>query len=855
MKPRRSWPSILLALTALAAWPALAATLSLSVSSDSLYADMPFTLTLKAEGFEEEPAPSVPELAIEGCETTFVGVSPSVSSHLQIVNGRRTEWKQVTFNYQWRVVAPAPGRYAVPSLRLRQGDVEAATQAATFEVGDVPRSADMVVRMNLPERAVWIGETFDVAVEWLLSREVESHEFAVPLFGVDGMQVQAPPGAGQQSMRFAAGAGEVVLPLERSQVRENGRSYTRFSFPARVTPGRAGTFDIDPVRVVARLQTGTGRDSWGFRRPRYELFRAEDQRRRLTVRPLPQSGRPDNFVNAIGSGFSIEVQANRTVVSVGDPIELSILVRGDGPLTGLSLAPLDAPGGLPPAHFGIAEDNPVGEVNEEARSKRFVVTARVKSTEVQEIPPIAFAYFDPASGEYRSAESRPIALSVGAGQLVGAGDVVAAPVATPPRQGAQQAADVGSVATLLGADMSLSPGARTLARPWGSDFATATTAALYLLPSGAFLAAFWLSRSGGRRQRSRDLRQARKTLESALGSNRPAREAAPGVAAAVRRLAALAGAQPHAFAATLERLETAAFDPAAAEQPLPDESVKELRQLARQWAKQAPRPASGAACVMLAACLLAGLPASAAAASAEALEEARTRYRAALDATDRLLRMRLFAEAEAVWRPLAKANPQAPAIQTDWGNAALGAQQTGRAVLAYRRALRLAPDDARAGANLAWLRDRQPLWLPRPAASGTLDSLLFWRQQLNAVQLVCAGAAAFAVGVLLLAPWSRRRPRWLRALAIPFLLAWAALSATGLATDDQRNAAVLLADGATLRSADSPGASPAFANPLPAGAEVEILEARDPWLRVALADGTAGWLSVASVEQVAVAEG
>lgn len=256
---------------------------------------------------------------------------------------------------------------------------------------------------------------------------------------------------------------------------------------------------------------------------------------------------------------------------------------------------------------------------------------------------------------------------------------------------------------------------------------------------------------------------------------------------------------------------------------------------------------------MLAAALLVGWagwqPATAAANDA-ALEDARSRYRAALDETDRLLRMRLFADAELAWRSLAEANPEAPAIQTDWGNAALGAQQGGRAVLAYRRALRLAPDDARARANLAWLRDRQPLWLPRPSASGTLDSLLFWRQQFNVAQLFCAGAAAFAVGLLLLAPWSRQRPRWLRSLAAPFLLAWAALSATALATDDQRSAGVLLADGATLRSADSPGASPAFANPLPAGAEVDVLEARESWLRVALADGTSGWLPSASVARV-----
>ena len=51
-----------------------------------------------------------------------------------------------------------------------------------------------------------------------------------------------------------------------------------------------------------------------------------------------------------------------------------------------------------------------------------------------------------------------------------------------------------------------------------------------------------------------------------------------------------------------------------------------------------------------------------------------------------------------------------------------------------------------------------------------------------------------------------------------------------------------------LRSADSTGASPTFANPLPGGTEVDIVEVRDAWVRVALADGTRGWLTASVVE-------
>ena len=846
-------------LAALATPLATAATASLSASADTYYANMPFTLTLKAEGFAEEPPPAPPPLAIAGCEVTYLGMSPSVSSHIQIINGRRSEWKQVTFNYQWRVVAAATGRYSVPALRLSQNGVEAGTPAAAFEVAALPATSDMIVRMELPARDLWAGETFDVAVTWLLNREVESHEFSVPLFSIDGAEVTSPRAGGAQAMRFAAGAGEVALPLERSQVREDGRAYTRFRFPARVTLHRPGAVEVAPVRVLARLQTGTTRDSWGFRRARHELFSAQGQRRRLTVRPLPEAGRPANFVNAIGTGFAIDVQASRTVVAVGDPIELTVRLHSDGPLTGVGLPRLDGPGTLPPALFGITEASPAGEIDEATGSKRFAVTVRIKSAEVREVPPLSFAYFDPVAGAYRSVASQPIALSVGAGQLVGAGEVVAAPrpdaaLPTPARtDGAGTGGRAGGLTTLLGADMALSDSAQTLATPWQPS--GAVLLALYLVPCGAFACALLLRRSTGRRQHGRELRQAASALQRALGSTAPAREAAPLVATAARRLARLAGVDPAAFGPLLERLETRAFDPTAAAEPLPADAVAELGQLARQWRRQAAKGVAASVALtmvlLVAPAVWAEAPAAAPQDDAAALAAARATYGEALAETDRLRRVRLFASAERALRSLAAANPNAPALQVDWGNAALGAQDAGRAVLAYRRALRQVPSEARAAANLAWLRNRQPSWLPRPASAGALDSLLFWRNRFTAAQLHLAGAAAFAGGVLLLAPWWPPRRRWPRKAAVPLLLAWALAAGTALSVKDDANAAVVLADGTALRAADSAGAALAFAQPLPAGTEVTVQEARGGWRRVALADGTRGWLAASAVALVA----
>ena len=154
-----------------------------------------------------------------------------------------------------------------------------------------------------------------------------------------------------------------------------------------MTLARAGSFDLAPVQVHARLRSGETRDRFGMRQPQYRLYRAEGEPRRLVVRPLPLAGRPATFVNAIGGGFSLRVRASRTVVAVGDPIELTLRVRGDGPLEGLSLPPLDGPGGLPPDRFGVPEGSVAGRVDPKTRSKVFRVTVRVTSAEAREIPP------------------------------------------------------------------------------------------------------------------------------------------------------------------------------------------------------------------------------------------------------------------------------------------------------------------------------------------------------------------------------------------------------------------------------------------------------------------------------------
>ncbi len=835
---------------------------TLQVENREIYTDMPFTLALQARGFEETPQPEPPALTIDNAQVTYLGVTPNVSTQITIINGRRSESRDITFVYRWRILLTKAGSHEIPALTIAQGSQSASSPRSRFTAKDIDATQYMIVRFHLPDRPVWVGETFDVQVEWLLARDAESFDFVVPLFEMDQARVETP-GSGQRNVDFSTGAGTVSLPMLKDDVTEEGTRYARFRFPAQVTVNRPGPVDLEPIRVVANLKVGTRRDRFGFRRSETQLFKAIGERIRFVVRALPVADRPPGFVNAIGSGFSIAVSASRTVVQVGDPIELTIQIRGDGELEGLSLPLLAGPAGLPAELFSVPSEADVGVIDKESNSKTYSATVRVRSAEVTEIPPLEFAYFDPALSGYATVTSQPIALSVGGTNVISAADVAvasqlsAAPQSTDSRKVTRAASR--SLTTLIGADMSLSSPDRTLVAGWDPQQLRTMLILLYVAPLLLAVTLGWLVRTGGTRTHRRAVARALRAVTSAVKRDAPASESTPAVLAALRSLARVCGQQQLLQSDLIGKLENSAYDPAREDQPIDlqtRESVLALADEMRDATLSGPSAAAVTAsllAILTTTLLLAAVsPTHAAEATIDA---ARSSYAAALEEPDRVRRIRLFDEAERQFRSIASDHSGAAAVQADWGNAALGAQDIGRAVLAYRRALLLDPGEERAVRNLVWLRDRFPAWLPRPSNGGALDTLLFWERAYSIGDRYLIGAAAFALAALLampwpLAAWQSRRTGFRRSASL-LAIVWLAATASAWFDSEAGRNAVVIADGSTLRSADSTGAPLAFANLLPAGAEVAILESRDNWVRVGLADGSRGWMKASAVERIA----
>jgi tetratricopeptide (TPR) repeat protein len=257
--------------------------------------------------------------------------------------------------------------------------------------------------------------------------------------------------------------------------------------------------------------------------------------------------------------------------------------------------------------------------------------------------------------------------------------------------------------------------------------------------------------------------------------------------------------------------------------------------------------------------ILAAAVSSSAAPPEEALQRAIREYRSALDCPDRDERLQRFRRAQLLFRQVIEGphgedstGVQNPDLYVNLGNAAMGAERLGDAVLGYRRALALDPDHAGASRNLDQARRSLPKWVPRPEESALLDTFFSWGGRLSRTERQWAAAMLYLVATGLIAASIRWRRRGLRNLAWLPALGWAAVALPLWFESWQPRPAdaVVVAPEVVARAADSVHAPARFSQPLPAGTEVEVLERRDGWCRVRLADGREGWLPASSVSGV-----
>jgi hypothetical protein len=540
------------------------------------YAGEPVVIQFTVEGFDQEPQPTCTvdtpsgQLAA-GLRGQMAAANPNVFSQIIQRGGQLYRSTRVTYQIQYLVTADEPGEHQVGPFAIKQGNKLARAEAVPMTFQTVPTDPNMRIRLVLPDKPVYPDQRVPVGIEWWYAEDLDNVlklSIYSPMFDQFHFAPDPPASRRTSQLPIDTKEGRLSLSATAREEQHEGRRFVVLAANRTLLPDRPGEFTLPPITATLRKATERARsrspfddffggslldEMQGSGRPtRTALARAAGEPQKLIVKPFPAEGRPESFAGAVGSGFSIDVSADRTVVRVGDPIGLDITLRGDGNLENASLPALSADDGMSPDRFRLPDGDVSGNVADGA--KRFHVSVRVTDESVAEIPALAYSWFDPDAEKYETAHSNPIALRVMPAQVVSAGDVVRGPGRADRRAASDDekrqpagggdravatAAPNRPVYSLSGADLAIESDADSVLRDTHRG-SSAVTTALYAV--GFLLVAVALV---DRRRRNVDplVVARRKLLRSqqariARAASRPKREAAEEIAAALRALLA-----------------------------------------------------------------------------------------------------------------------------------------------------------------------------------------------------------------------------------------------------------------------------------------------------------------------------
>ena len=314
------------------------------VSPGPYFVGVPVHVEVRASDIEESPAPNVSVDAPDGAELVLVSAAPRISSSVQIINGKMTRWKDVTYVMRYRLTPSREGPVKVGPFEVTQGQLTLVAPARQIDVGNVPQSDEQYLTVRWPDRTLWVGEQVPVAVEWWVSaslaERIASRSVHIPLFNMtDALRFSTPPDrSAQNTLVVQTSAGRVELPARVRREQRDGRDFLVLRAERIMTPLVAAQLTMQPATVVVEEAVRWQRNLFGERvATDVRRVQAQSDPGEILIQEPPKAGQPASFAGIVGGGFTVTVSANRSVVAVGDPIGLEVTVRGDGALDTLGL--------------------------------------------------------------------------------------------------------------------------------------------------------------------------------------------------------------------------------------------------------------------------------------------------------------------------------------------------------------------------------------------------------------------------------------------------------------------------------------------------------------------------------------
>lgn len=205
-----------------------------------------------------------------------------------------------------------------------------------------------------------------------------------------------------------------------------GERYNYFTLKKAVLiPQKDGKLSIDPIDMDILVGVPTGKyDFFGYPLIQRTQAHYTSGAKTISVRPLPENGKPDDFTGAVGD-YTFSVKSNKNTLGANQTATIAISVQGVGNLKLFDLPKLKTPADLE-VYSPERKENIQTTLNglKGSVTDNYALVANYKGKYA--IPSVSFSYFNPKTGKYQTFNSEEFIIEVTEGtssDTLQAGDV------------------------------------------------------------------------------------------------------------------------------------------------------------------------------------------------------------------------------------------------------------------------------------------------------------------------------------------------------------------------------------------------------------------------------------------------
>ena len=500
-----------------------AAEVEAALDRESVPAGNGAVMTLRISG-ARAGQPGIPEIE------NFVIQPRGQSQQLQIVNGQTT----VSVTYTYVVGSQTPGDYQIPAIDVTVDGKKFSTQPLKLKVLDSAAAQPPAGIPPNPPGSQPAGEeaadTGEKRFGFLTVEPAANDRKHVYVGEIAPVRIRAwLPADSRASLRSGIQPEGKAFTLhnvsgqpQQTNETRDGKRYLVVTWFGGMSATKAGKYPASlsldatvAVRDTAALKQPRRRMGGPFDDPFFDnvfdqmntpmiqkdvTLKSDDQE--IEVRPLPAEGRPAGFTGAVGE-FKFDAVEIPNDWQTGEPKQIAARLSGTG-----NFALMDAPQLTPPDAWKTYPGKGGFTAGDEASfsgSKSFKFSAVPRKGGTQDAA-LAFSYFDPAAGVYKTITSPPEKIEV-AGKDIADDE----PAATPPAKEPEK-----KTADLVAQHLELSPPASLVPLVSRPAFIPMLAIAGALCVLGKILAWLRLRREDPERRALAALEQAtREALETA----------------------------------------------------------------------------------------------------------------------------------------------------------------------------------------------------------------------------------------------------------------------------------------------------------------------------------------------------